>query len=307
MDVVRELIGAGFFRVIAVPGNACGTVEHTVLLALWRYEAEGAPGTSEGWIHPYYPASQRAYRAAQHCVRCAEAKGVPLRLRNDIRVKPIFARLSGFTQGRNTLSYAEGAGSRFHVQIMTLDMPMDETIPLQEEPHSLHCGDCRRCMTACPTGAIDENGYHREKCLRNWMLTGKPVPPELRIAMGNRLLGCDECQRCCPHNPPPSGETQPLVPLAELLARPKEASAALQKLIGVNLALPNRVLAQACLLAGCEGREDLMDTLQSLAAHPSETVREHAAWAEVQITKRRTQPFFAEEARISCSSGQNTL
>ena len=48
MDVVRELIGAGFFRVIAVPGNACGTVEHTVLLALWRYEAEGAPGTSEG-------------------------------------------------------------------------------------------------------------------------------------------------------------------------------------------------------------------------------------------------------------------
>ena len=216
-------------------------------------------------------------------MRCAEAKGVPLRLRTDIRVKPIFARLPGFTQGRNTLSYAEGAGSRFHVQIMTLDMPMDETIPLQEEPHSLHCGDCRRCMTACPTGAIDENGYHREKCLRNWMLTGKPVPPELRIAMGNRLLGCDECQRCCPHNPPPSGATQPLVPLTELLARPKEASAMLRERIGANLALPNRVLAQACLLAGCQGREDLVDTLQALAAHPSETVREHAAWAEKQI------------------------
>ena len=44
MDVVRELKKAGFFRVIAVPGNACGTVEHTVLLALWQYEAEDVPG-----------------------------------------------------------------------------------------------------------------------------------------------------------------------------------------------------------------------------------------------------------------------
>lgn len=307
MDIVGELMEAGFFRVIAVPGDACGVAAQTVLLALWRYEAERTPGLSEVWIHPYYPASQKAYRAVQRCVRAAEKEGIPLRLRNDIRVKPIFARLPGFTQGRNTLSYAEDAGSRFHVQIMTLDQPVAGTISLEAEPHAAHCGDCRRCMAACPTGAIDGEGFHRERCLRNWMLSGKPVPQALRVAMGNRLLGCDECQRCCPHNPPPTGDTRPLVPLEELLTRPKETSAALREMIGANLALPNRVLAQACLLAGSQGRAELLDALRSLAAHPSETVREHAAWAIDEISRRGAQPFFAEGAGISCSSGQNTL
>ena len=78
-------------------------------------------------------------------------------------------------------------------------------------------------------------------------------------------------------------------------------------MIGANLALPNRVLAQACLLAGSQGRAELLDALRSLAAHPSETVREHAAWAIDEISRRGAQPFFAEGAGISCSSGQNTL
>ena len=307
MDIVGALMEAGFFRVVAVPGDACDVAAQTVLLALWRYEAERTPGSNEGWIHPYYPASQKAYRAAQRCVRAAEKEGIPLCQRNDIRVKPIFARLPGFTQGRNTLSYTEGAGSRFHVQITTLDKTVDGTISLEAESHATHCGDCQRCMDACPTGAIDESGFHREKCLRNWMLSGKAVPPELRRAMGNRLLGCDECQRCCPHNPKPAGETQPLLPLAELLTRPQETSGALRELIGANLALPNRVLAQVCLLAGNQGRTELLDTLQTLAAHPSETVREHAAWAIDEIRKGGKQPFFAEGSGISCSSGQNTL
>ena len=307
MDVCSGLIRAGFFRVVAVRGEACGAAEQTVLLALWRYEAERTPGKGEGWIHPYYSASQRAYRAARDFVTAAQAEGVPLQLRPDIRVKPIFARLPGFSQGRNTLSYAQGAGSRFHVQIMTLDEPVEHALPLENAPHPLHCGDCRRCIAACPTGAIDESGFHREKCLRNWMLTGKPVPAELRAAMGNRLLGCDECQRCCPHNPPPMGETLPLISLETLLKHPGEAASALRETIGTNLALPNRVLAQACLLAGSQGRDDLLETLQRLAVHPSENVREHAAWAAQTIRAARTSPFFEEGAGISCSSGQNTL
>lgn len=277
-----KLLQAGFDRVLVLSGEDCGVPEAArVVIALWTYEAEACPATEEAWIHPYYDASQRAYRAASDIVK--EEPGA--RLRDDLRVKPIFARLPVFRQGRNTLSYAEDIGSRFHVQILATDEQLPITDVLEEAPHALSCGRCRLCLDACPTEAIDEEGFHRERCLRNWMLSGKPVPEEVR-GMGNRLIGCDECQRCCPMNPQPTGEARPTVPLIKLLTQPREMADALRGRIGANLALPNRLLSQACLIAGCSAKTDLLPILRELTAHPSPTVREHAAWAVRQLASK---------------------
>lgn len=274
-----RLLEAGFERVIVLDGKACGYPEYgSILIALWGYEAKKQPADGEAWIHPYYFASQQAYLAAARAVE--EMDGA--RLRDDIRVKPIFARLPGFSQGRNTLSYVEGLGSRFHVQVIATDEPLPSTHALEETPHPLPCGDCRRCLDACPTHAIDEEGFHRERCLRNWMMSGKPIPPEMR-RMGNRLIGCDDCQRCCPRNPEPTGEPHEAVALNDLLTRTAETCATLRQGIGVNLSIPNRVLGQACLVAGCSGRRELLPALAELAEHPSEVVRAHAAWATEQL------------------------
>ena len=227
--------------------------------------------------------------AASRVVREAQSAGVGVTLRDEVRVKPVFARLPGFTQGRNTLSYAEGMGSRFHVQMLLLEDTLPETIPLEEAPHALHCGDCRACMAACPNQAIDEAGFHRERCIRNWMMSGKPIPEDVRRAMGSRLIGCDECQRCCPHNPPPEGEQAPSLPLEKLLREPKAAAEALRPLIGANLTIPNRVLSQACVMAGSTGDASLLPLLAGLAEHPSPTVREHAAWAHRVIRAREEE------------------
>lgn len=277
--LVDRLLEAGFDRVIVLSGTDCGHAEHgSVVIALWGYEAEARPAEGGAWIHPYYDASQQAYQAAKGVVQSMEGA----QLRDDIRVKPIFARLPGFAQGHNTLSYVDGLGSRFHVQIIATDEPLPPTHRLEDAPHPLHCGDCRRCLEACPTGAIGENGFHRERCLRNWMMSGKPVPTEAR-AMGNRLIGCDDCQRCCPKNPVPKGEAHAAVPLEDLLADPGAACAMLRERIGANLSIPNRVLSQACLIAGSTRREDLKPLLAALTDHPSETVREHASWALEQM------------------------
>ena len=277
--LVQKLRDAGIDRVIVLDGAECGQPAcGSVLIALWGYEAEANPAREGAWIHPYYFASQRAYRAAREA-----AESVPgASLRDDIRVKPIFARLPGFSQGYNTLSYVEGLGSRFHVQVIATQDALPPTHRLTDAPHPLPCGECRRCAAACPTGAIGEEGFHRERCLRNWMMSGKPVPTEAR-AMGNRLIGCDDCQRCCPKNPVPKGEAHVAVPLEDLLADPGAACAMLRERIGANLSIPNRVLSQACLIAGSTRREDLKPLLAALADHPSETVREHASWALEQM------------------------
>ena len=279
MDMKQTLLDSGFARVILLDAADCGAAEHgTLLLAFWTYQAEQEPADHDAWIHPYYYASQKAYRAAEAAVKASNGEWT---LRDDIRVKPIFARLPGFTQGMNTLSYMEGVGSRFHVQILLTEAQLTPDLTL-EAPHALHCGTCTRCMQVCPTGAIDAEGYHREKCLRNWMLSGKPIPEEMR-SMGNRLLGCDSCQRGCPHQPRPMGENNPPISLRDLLQNPKETTMTLRPIIGSNLAIPNRVLGQACLVAGCSGDASLLPLLQALEKHPSPLVAEYAAWAAKQL------------------------
>lgn len=283
MDMVSRLKEAGFSRVMVLDGAECGTEVQALVLALWTYQAEEEPSREEAWIHPYYPASHKAYKAARAMAEEATAAGMPTAVRDDIRLKPIFARLPGLTQGRNTLSYLEGVGSRFHAKLFAVDAPLHPTVHLSREPHRRHCGSCTRCMEACPTGAITADGFVMERCLRYWMLLGKPTPEPLRAAMGNKLIGCDQCQRCCPHNPSPVAEAGETVPLLRLLTQPKTIAAELRDVIGANLTLPNRLLAQACLVAGNSGRSDVLEAVKAIEGHPSPVVQEHAAWAARQL------------------------
>ena len=286
MDVVKELKAAGFARVIVLDGAECGCPDvGSLLLALWPYAAEQTPATDEAWIHPYYFASQAAYLAADRIAKAHREQGVAWR--EDIRLKPIFARLPGFTQGRNTLSCVEGFGSRFHVQMLTVTPGIPATHHLEAEVHPLRCGDCRRCEAACPTGALEGGVFHRERCLRNWQVSGQVYPEIVREKMGNRLIGCDECQRCCPHNKAPEGEKHPPFPLEDILANPKEAAKVLRDHIGATITMFNRVLGGACIVAGCTDRLDLLPYLQELTESPSAAVSEHAKWAVDRIKMKQ--------------------
>ncbi len=283
VDFTAALLDAGFARVYVLDGTECGCTDaDSVLLAIWPYEAEREPYSDDAWIHPYYYSSQRAYRAAADLAKAHEAEG--LVWRDDILVKPILARLDGFTQGRNTLSYTAEYGSRFHVQTLTLTPGIPATHHLSASAHALHCRDCHRCERICPTNALENGVFHRERCLRNWQVSGQIYPEAIREKMGNRLIGCDECQRSCPHNPLPAGETKPIpVLLEEILTNPKAAAIELRKDIGATITMFNRVLGGACIVAGCTGRKDLLPKLEALTESPSEAVAAHARWAVEQI------------------------
>ncbi|MEK7673140.1 MAG: QueG-associated DUF1730 domain-containing protein [Patescibacteria group bacterium] len=66
------------------------------------------------------------------------------------------------------------------------------------------CGNCTKCMQACPTGAIIAPGVVDARlCISYLTIENKgDISPELAkiISKTKRLYGCDICQEVCPHN-----------------------------------------------------------------------------------------------------------
>lgn len=69
-------------------------------------------------------------------------------------------------------------------------------------PHPSRCGSCRRCVLACPTGAIRADGsVDARRCLSYWSIESRRAPPsDIAARWDGTLFGCDRCTAVCPWN-----------------------------------------------------------------------------------------------------------
>ena len=103
-------------------------------------------------------------------------------------------------QGRNTLVLHPQHGSTFVLGGLLTDRELPAGAPIPPG-----CGECRRCIDACPTGALRLPGLlDADRCLSRW--TTRKLAPPPGLPRGPYTLGCDVCQDACPFNAGPGPE-----------------------------------------------------------------------------------------------------
>jgi epoxyqueuosine reductase len=98
--------------------------------------------------------------------------------------------------GKNTMLITRRHGSWVVLGTLVSDVMLEST-----EPLDANCGECRLCIDACPTGALDEPGtLDATKCLSYWTQAPGEIPESYRAELGTQVYGCDICQDVCPWN-----------------------------------------------------------------------------------------------------------
>ena len=170
-----------------------------------------------------------------------------------------------------------------------------ELAPDRPEPN--HCGNCTRCLSACPTHAITAPyQLDARKCISYLTIELKgAIPVALRPAIGTRIFGCDDCLAACPWNRfARAGQLmeaharadlrQP--DLLELLRLDETAFKA--KFAGTPLLRTKRrgLLRNVCVALGNVGDATAVPALEQAANDAEPLIAEHARWAMAQISAR---------------------
>ncbi len=132
--------------------------------------------------------------------------------------------------GKNTCLIHPKLGSYGFLAVLLSSLRIgDEDAPLMVPDR---CGTCRRCLDACPTGALTAP-YQMDatKCISYLTIEHRgEIAPELMEGTGRQVFGCDICQDVCPwnrkapigHDPELEARAQLVNPTLEWLASLEE-------------------------------------------------------------------------------------
>lgn len=99
--------------------------------------------------------------------------------------------------GKNSLLIIPRKGSYFFLGELILDIEL-----AYDEPCRLSCGNCSRCLDACPTKAIiAPKVIDARKCISYQTIEQKgEIDESIAVRIDSYFYGCDICQQVCPWN-----------------------------------------------------------------------------------------------------------
>nr|WP_295975096.1 tRNA epoxyqueuosine(34) reductase QueG [uncultured Bacillus sp.] len=202
--------------------------------------------------------------------------------------------------GKNCSIITPEFGSYVYLGEMITNIPFTPDKPIGD-----HCGDCRKCLDACPTGALVQGGQiNASRCIAFLTQTKEMIPEEYREKIGNRLYGCDSCQTACPKNKgidfhlhpevePESDRVKPLLKSILTLSNRlfKEQFGSLSgSWRGKNPIQRNAIIA----LGHFKDQESLNDLKEILLNDPRSVMRGTAAWAIGRISGNEAMQLLEE-------------
>jgi len=212
-------------------------------------------------------------------------------------------------QGKHTVLVSREFGSWLFLGAVLTDAELPA-----DAPHGESCGSCTRCLDICPTNAFPAPfQLDARKCLAYLNIEHKgPIPREYRVAMGNRIYGCDDCLAVCPWNKFASATRE-----AKLVARNDLKSPALADLAKLDdagfralfsgspvkrLGYP-RFLRNVMIALGNSGVAELASLAEMRLADPEPLIRGAAIWA----TRRLVAPERAAALALAFSAAEDDM
>ncbi len=98
--------------------------------------------------------------------------------------------------GKHTQLINPKLGSFFFIGILMINAETEYDSAMAE-----HCGNCTKCLEACPTNALEVRELDARRCISYLTIESKKdIPEEFIPLLNNRMYGCDICAYVCPWN-----------------------------------------------------------------------------------------------------------
>ena len=282
-----------FFTKLSDVRFALPSARSIVILGVYSLDTDG--DYSESWgrlqgktarTYAYYPVVRQI---AEQVAVFIEKEGYRAIHGQQIPLKYAACEIGLGSYGWNGLLTTAEFGSYVALRAVVTDAELEPDV---FEPPEMPCEGCRKCLSACPTGALFAP-YKVDPALCINPLTRRKddIPRALRKKMDNWVCGCDICQEACPINrrlearlPDPRAGFDPVNHTSHRLLA---GLARTPDLIGLLNNMRSPVMQRNAVIALANiGTAEAMDLIARFENNDDDRLDEYVSWAIDRAAQR---------------------